>query len=45
MRHAPPPLRKQSFLSLPTTRRLRRFGLLVFHTSLVGRMPELIEES
>ena len=35
-RHAPPPLKKQSFLSLPSTRRLRRFGQLVFHTSLLG---------
>jgi hypothetical protein len=34
-RHAPPPLRKLSFLSLPSTRRLRRFGQLVFHTSLL----------
>jgi hypothetical protein len=36
-RHAPPPLRKQSFLSLPSTRRLRRFGQLVLHTSLLKR--------
>jgi hypothetical protein len=32
-RYAPPPLKKLSFLSLPTTRRLRQFRWLVFHTS------------
>src|SRR5688572_20608016 len=37
-RHAPPPLRKRSFLSLPSTRRLRRFGQLAFHTSLARRL-------
>jgi 5'-nucleotidase/UDP-sugar diphosphatase len=35
-RHAPPPLKKHSFLSLPSTRRLRRFRQLVFHTSLLA---------
>ena len=35
-RHAPPPLKKQSFLSLPSTRRLRRFRQLVSHTTLLG---------
>jgi hypothetical protein len=35
-RHAPPPLRKRRFLSLPSTRRLRRWGQLAFHTSLLG---------
>jgi hypothetical protein len=36
-RHAPPLLEKLSVSSLSSTRRLRRFRWLVFHTSLLER--------
>lgn len=35
-KHAPPPLAKHSFSSLPSAPRRRRLGWLAFHTSLLG---------